>query len=264
MSRLIGGTPPSPADQARARRTGPRELSIAVTLRYRLVRWLAGALVCLLFDVRLEGLSNWPAAPFLLAINHHSGWDPIIVIAVTPARPRITWFGPREADFSHGFKNRAMAVIGGVIPYNPEKTNLVSAVRAVRRVFQADGVLGIFAEGRGGYRESQLLPFEEGAVAFASASGVPLLPCAIIGTSELWFRKQVVVRCGEPLATAGFRGAAGRADLEARVREAMEALLPDSEPRVPRRRPLGWVGEIFDGDEDRERHRRFRESRPGR
>jgi len=246
-------------DLARARRTGPRELSVTVTLRYRLVRWLARAVVRLLFDVHVEGLGSWPAAPFLLACNHHSGWDPIIVIAVTPATPRITWFGPREADFSRGFKNRAMTFIGGVIPYNPEKTNLVSAVRAVRRVFEANGVLGIFAEGRGGYRESALLPFEEGAVAFASASRVPVLPCAIVGTSDLWFRRRIVVRFGEPMATADLRGASGRARLEVEVRGAMEALLPSAEPRQPRRRPLAWVGEVFDGDEDRERHRRHRE-----
>jgi len=39
----------------------------------------------------------------------------------------------------------------------------------------------------------------------------------------------------------------------------MLALLPEVEPRLPRRRPLASVGELFDGDEDRERHRRHRE-----
>jgi 1-acyl-sn-glycerol-3-phosphate acyltransferase len=249
----------APGDLERARRTGPRELAVVVTPRYRLVRWLAWIVVRVLFDVRAEGLAHWPVAPFLLVSNHHSGWDPILVIAVTPERPRITWFGPREADFSRGFKNRAMAFIGGVIPYNPQKTNLVSAVRSVRRVFEAGGVLGIFAEGRGGYRESELLPFEEGAIAFASASRVPVVPCAIVGSSELWFRRRVVVRFGEPMVTEDFRGAAGRAELEAMVRAAMQRLLPQSEPRLPGRRPLSWIGEVFDGAQDRERHRRHRE-----
>lgn len=255
----------TPADRDRARRTGPRELSIDVTLRFRLARWLAQIVVRLLFEVRSEGLESWPVAPFMLVCNHHSGWDPIIVIALTPARPRITWFGPREADFSRGFKNRAMALIGGVIPYNPEKTNLVSAVRAVRRVFAADGVLGIFAEGRGGYRESALLPFEEGAVAFASASGAPIVPCALVGTSELWFRRRVTLRFGDQISTQGLRGATGRRELENRLQQAMLALLPAAEPRLPTRRPLAWLGEVFDGPEDRERHRRHREqTAPGR
>lgn len=246
-------------EAARARRTGPRELAVAVTPRYRLMRWLVRLAVGVLFEARQEGLDSWPPAPFLLALNHHSGWDPMIVTSVAPARPRITWFGPKEADFSRGFKNRVMAFFGGVIPYNPEKTTLVSAVRAVRRVFEADGVLAIFVEGRVGFRESELLPFEEGAVAFASASGVPIVPCAIVGSSELWFRRRVTVRFGDVIPTQGLRGASGRAELDARLRERMVTLLPSADPRLPRSRPLAWVGEVLDGAEDRERHRRHRE-----
>jgi 1-acyl-sn-glycerol-3-phosphate acyltransferase len=247
------------SDVRRARRTGPRELAVAVTPRYRLMRWLIRLVVGALFEVPQDGLDRWPPAPFLLALNHHSGWDPMIVTSVAPARPRITWFGPKEADFSHGFKNRVMAFFGGVIPYNPEKTTLVSAVRAVRRVFEASGVLAIFVEGRVGFREADLLPFEEGAVAFASASGVPIVPCAIVGSSELWFRRRVTVRFGEPIPTQGLRGASGRTELEGRLRDRMLALLPEVEPRLAGRRPLAWVGEVLDGAEDRERHRRHRE-----
>jgi 1-acyl-sn-glycerol-3-phosphate acyltransferase len=249
-------------DQERARRTGPRELSVEVTARYRLMRWLVRVVVRLLFEMRSSGLDRWPAPPFLLAINHHSGWDPMLVTAVAPERPRITWFGPKEADFSRGFKNRVMAFFGGVIPYNPEKTTLVSAVRAVRRVFEAKGVLAIFAEGRVGFAESELLPFEEGAVAFASAASVPIVPCAIVGSTELWFRRRVVVRFGDPVPTEGLRGAHGRSELEASVREAIRELLPRNEPRLPRRRPLARIGEVFDGPDDRERHRRARGTNP--
>jgi hypothetical protein len=39
----------------------------------------------------------------------------------------------------------------------------------------------------------------------------------------------------------------------------MVALLPTAEPRLPRCRPLAWIGELLDGAEDRERHRRHRE-----
>ena len=88
--------------------------------------------------MRATGLDRWPEAPFCLVLNHHNGWDPMLVMAASPLRPRVTWFGPKEADFSRGFKNRVMAFFGGVIPYDPEKTTLTSAVRAVRRVFAAE------------------------------------------------------------------------------------------------------------------------------
>ncbi len=243
------------AATARARRTGPRELSVEVTPRYRFMWGLNRVVLRLLFDLRPQGLEKWPAAPFCVVVNHHNGWDPMLVLAVVPLEPRITWFGPKEADFSRGFRNRVMAFFGGVIPYNPDKTTLTSAVRAVRRVFAAGGVLGIFAEGTVGFRETELLPFEEGAVAFASAAGVPIVPCAIVGSTFMWFRKRVDIRFGEPIPTAGARGREARAALDARVQAAMRALLPEREPRVPRRRPLRFLGDLLTGPDDLARRR---------
>lgn len=239
----------------RARRTGPREMSVEVTTRYRVLRAIDRAIVRLLFDVRVEGLAHWPAAPFCLVLNHHNGWDPMLALVATPLTPRITWFGPKEADFGRGFRNRLMAFYGGVIPYNPEKTTLTSAVRAVRRVFASGGVLGIYAEGTVGFRETELLPFEDGAVAFAAASGVPIVPCAIVGSTFMWFRSRVVFRYGEPIPTDGARGREGRAEVDRRVRQAMLDLLPDNEPRRPRRRPLRFLGDLLTGSADVARRR---------
>jgi 1-acyl-sn-glycerol-3-phosphate acyltransferase len=238
------------AGRDRAARVGPRELSVEVTLRYRFMWGLVRLMVRPLFRVTTEGRELWPKPPFQLVVNHHNGWDPLILISALPLEPRVTWFGPKEADFSKGFKNRVMGFFGGMIPYNPEKTTLTSAVRAVRRVFAADGVLGIFAEGRIGFRESELLPFEDGAAAFAVASGVPVVPCAIIGSTDLWFRKRVVVRFGPPIETEAVRGREARTELDARIREAMTALLPAEEPRLPRRRPLSFLSDLLNGADD--------------
>jgi 1-acyl-sn-glycerol-3-phosphate acyltransferase len=137
-----------------------------------------------------------------------------------------------------------------MIPYHPDRTTLTSAVRAVRRVFAADGVLGIFAEGRIGFREAELLPFEDGAAGFAVASGVPIVPCAIVGSTDLWFRKRVEVRFGPVVRTDAVRGRAARAELDARIREAVAALLPGEEPRLPRRRPLRFLTDLLNGADD--------------
>jgi 1-acyl-sn-glycerol-3-phosphate acyltransferase len=235
---------------AAARRAGPRELSVRITWRYRCMWWLNLLLVRALFSVRASGLEHWPEPPFQIVANHHNGWDPLIVLSVAPLKPRITWFGPKEADFSRGFKNRVMRFFGGVIPYNPSHTSLPSAVRAVRGVFAADGVLAIFAEGRIGFRESELLPFEEGAVAFAVTSSVSIVPCAIVGSSLLWFRRRVVVRFGPPIATGGLRGRVDRAALEVQVREAVCALLPPREPSLPRFRPMSFLTDLLNGPDE--------------
>lgn len=237
-------------ESSRTRRTGPRQPNAAVTGRYRGL-WAANRMLMrMLFDLRVEGLELLPPAPFQLTANHHNGFDPMLVMAATPLEPRITWFGPRESDFSRGFKNRVMTFFGGVIPYHPDKTTLTSAVRAVRQVFAAGGVLGIFAEGRIGFRESALLPFEEGAAAFAAMGRVPVVPCAIVGSTRLWFRRRIEVRFGPPIATDSLAGAAGRAELEERIRAAIVDLLPVDEPPLPRRRPLGFLTDLLNGAED--------------
>jgi 1-acyl-sn-glycerol-3-phosphate acyltransferase len=239
----------------RARRTGPRELHVAVTPRWRILWWLNRTAIRLLFDLRVRGLEQWPDPPFQLVSNHHNGFDPMIVMAAAPLTPRITWFGPKEADFSRGFKNRVMAFFGGVIPYNPDRTTLTSAVRAVRRVFEAEGVLGIFAEGRIGFMETELQSFEEGAAAFAVTSGVPVVPCAVVGSTHLWFRRRVEVRFGAPIPTDTVRGREARADLDARMRDAVAALLPALEPTLPRRRPLEFLTDMLNGADDIERRK---------
>lgn len=242
----------------RERRTGPRSLDVHVTPRYRL-EWLGLRLLTgILFDVRVRGIEHWPSAPFQLVCNHHNGWDPMILIGSCPLEPRITWFGPKEADFSRGFKNRVMGFFGGMIPYSPDNTTLTGAVRAVRRVFAADGVLGIFAEGRIGFRETELLPFAEGAAAFAVASGVPVVPCAIVGSTDLWFRRRIEIRFGPPIETDAVRGREGRAALDARIREAVLGLLPAEEPRLPRRRPLALLTDLLNGADDVARRRASR------
>ena len=97
---------------------------------------------------------------------------------------------------------------------------------------------GIFAEGRVGFDETDLLPLEDGAAAFAMTSGVPVVPCAIVGTTDLWFRKRVMVRFGAPLQPPT-RGREGRAHFESTLAgrghrpAATEVSAPAATPAAP-------------------------------
>jgi hypothetical protein len=112
-------------------RRGLPGLSVEVTPRYRFMYRLNRIVWRSVFRLRAEGLDRWPSPPFQIVANHHNGFDPLLIMAVAPREPRITWFGPRERDFSRGVKNRIMGFFGGVIPYDPTTTNVTSAVRAV-------------------------------------------------------------------------------------------------------------------------------------
>lgn len=237
---------------------GPHLLGVTVTWRYRLEWVVVRVVVRALFRMSVEGLDRWPAPSFQITANHHSGWDPMLILAVSPLRPRVTWFGPKEVDFSRGIRNRVMGFFGGMIPFNPAKTNLPSSVRAVQRVFDAGGVLAITPEGTLGFRETELLPLQEGATLFAAIAGVPILPCAVIGSSTLWLRKQILVRFGEPIQVERSAGRAGREALVDRVRAGMVALLPEAEPTYPRTRPGGdYLSDVFNGRRERAKRRAY-------
>jgi len=240
------------------RQIGPHLLGVTVTWRYR-VQWVAvRILVRTLFRMEVEGVEHWPKAPFQITANHHSGWDPFLIHSVSPLRPRATWFGPKEVDFSRGTRNRVMGFFGGMIPFNPRKTNMPSAVRAVQRVFDASGVLAITPEGTLGFRETKLLPLQEGATLFAAISGVPIVPCAVIGSSTLWFRKRITVRFGEPIPVVKGVGRDERHDLTERVKAGIVALLPKEEPTYPRRRPGGdWLSDLFNGRREAKARRAY-------
>jgi len=51
------------------------------------------------------------------------------------------------------------------------------------------------------------------------------------------------------------KGREARVELDRTVRTAMVALLPGREPRLPRRRPLRFIGDLLTGPADLERRR---------
>lgn len=232
---------------------GLRDTDFGDTLRYRLMWATVRLLVRAVYRVRVRGLNRWPEPPFCIVLNHHNAQDPLLVMAVAPVHPRITWFGPRVSadEWARVPQYRLMAYFGGTIPIDPDKATLTSAVRAVRGVFAAGGVLGIFAEGHGYFHETRLEPFEDGAIAFAAGAGVPIVPAVVVGSTYLWFGKRIRVLYAEPIATAGMRGTAARAELTQRVRDAMTAMLPEREPPGPGSR-WGWkrLTDAFQGPED--------------
>lgn len=166
-------------------------------------------------------------------------------MAVLPFRPRLFFFGPKEADMHVGGRNRLMAWTGATIPYRPGKDDLLSATRRVSAVLAAGGVVAIAGEGRIHASESELWPLNEGAAYFALRSSVPIVPIAINGTSWLQFGGRVTVRVGEPLRDEARPTRQAVDALTARTWEALYDLVRGAS-EVPVPGPVGrWVTDRF-------------------
>jgi 1-acyl-sn-glycerol-3-phosphate acyltransferase len=166
------------------------------------VRSTLGRLVPLLFRTRLIGRENLPAGGAVLAGNHVSYMDPVLLWCVSP-RP-VHFMAKRELWESRVLgwlldRFWAFPVTRG----EPDR----SAIARATEVLTHGGLVGVFPEGTRASADGQSAPTAHGGAAFlAIRAGVPLVPMAFVGTEKVWPRGQrlpklrrVTIAIGEPL-----------------------------------------------------------------
>ena len=203
-----------------------------VSGRFR--RWLLRRFMRALFHIRVEQPENIPQEPVVLVANHLSHLDPFLILASVPHRPYYYILGDARTLYNKLWKRWIVGNAGGVIPLErwwkeemavmaraqhdrPDLKDLAhiiehevpngSSIQQLRQIDQAvqsilqrgDGIM-LFPEGRLGNQEGQLhLPLKRGTVIYAMRSGVPIVPVAITGTHNLFFRKTLTLRFGKPI-----------------------------------------------------------------
>ncbi len=196
---------------------------------------LLGPVLRLLFRPRIEGLDHVPASgAAIVAGNHLSFSDHFLMPAVL--RRRITFLAKAEYFTGPGLKGRLTAFFfrsAGQIPVDRSgKEAGRAAIREGLGVLSKDELLGIYPEGTRSH-DGRLYKGKVGVAVMALRAGVPVVPCAMIGTFEAQppGRKiprlhPVVIRFGEPLDFSRYEGLEGeKAVLRAVTDEIMYAIL---------------------------------------
>lgn len=209
---------------------GHRQRPISGGVRRGVLR----SLIRTLFDIRIEHGERLPHTPALLAANHLNHIDPFLLLAELPEQPYHYVLADARTLYNKSWKRQVLRQAGGVIPIErlwreelaviaaakrdrPDLAELAADLeqevpsgssvrvlreidRAVQAIFaQGDGLI-VFPEGRLGTSEGELrLPLKRGTVIYALKAGVPIVPIALIGTRELYWRKRLTLRFGEPL-----------------------------------------------------------------
>lgn len=156
------------------------------------------------FRVRLEGLEEVPRkGPLVLAVNHVSALDPIIVAALFP---RPVHFMAKEELFRNPLLGQVMRWVYA-FPVRRGEADRQAVSRALE-LLRAGRVVGIFPEGTRSL-DGQLGRLQGGAAWLALKGGAPVLPALILGTQLAmpkgvrWPRRvQVRVRFGRLMAAA--------------------------------------------------------------
>ncbi|WP_371639230.1 lysophospholipid acyltransferase family protein [Streptomyces virginiae] len=196
---------------------------------------LLGPLLRLLFRPRIEGLENIPAeGAAIVAGNHLSFSDHFLMPAIL--KRRITFLAKAEYFTGPGVKGRLTAFFfrsAGQIPVDRSGKNAgQAALREGLGVLAKDELLGIYPEGTRSH-DGRLYKGKVGVAAMALGAGVPVIPCAMVGTFEIQPPgkklpkiRRVTIRFGEPMKFSRYAGMEGeRAVLRAVTDEIMYAIL---------------------------------------
>ncbi|MFE5400385.1 lysophospholipid acyltransferase family protein [Streptomyces sp. NPDC056580] len=207
---------------------------------YYLLKYvLLGPLLRLVFRPRIEGLDHVPATgPAIVAGNHLSFSDHFLMPAIL--RRRITFLAKAEYFTGPGVKGRLTAFFfrsAGQIPVDRSgKEAGQAAIREGLGVLGRGELLGIYPEGTRSH-DGRLYKGKVGVAVMALRAGVPVVPCAMIGTFEAQPPgkvvpriRPVVIRFGEPLDFSRYAGMEReKTVLRAVTDEIMYAILSLSE-----------------------------------
>jgi 1-acyl-sn-glycerol-3-phosphate acyltransferase len=155
---------------------------------YRICRAIVRFLIFFIWRWDVEGLENFPAeGPVIVVGNHISYWDPVLIGC---ALPRQVFFMCKKEIFSIPVLGSLLRIIGTfpVDRNNPDR----GTIRHTLALLHQGRVVCIFPEGTRS-KTGSLLPPSTGAAYFATKTGAPVCPAAVIairGASSwgLWRR----------------------------------------------------------------------------
>lgn len=193
---------------------------------YGFFRMVAGVLLRGITRTEVVGRERIPLkGPFILVANHQSILDPIIVQVHCP-RPLHT------LTKSTQFNKRPFGWLLPRINALPTRRYRVDpqVVRMMLSRLEAGRGVGIYPEGERSW-DARLQPFRRGTIRVLLKAGVPVVPCGVVGSYDVWprwsrrpRRHRVRLEFGEPIRWPAMDDRAAR-----------EAFLPEATTTLRRR-----------------------------
>lgn len=210
---------------------------------YAFFRALCAGIVRVVSRMEVSGRENVPReGPFILLPNHQSVLDPIFVQVSAPRSDIYTL--TKSTQFDTGVFRWLLPRVQ-TIPVRRYRVDPQAVRVFLRRLDEGKGVC-VYPEGERTW-DGSLAPLKRGTIRVILKAGVPVVPCGVEGSFDIWprwsrriRRSRVRVRFGEPLHFGAWHD---RSERDARVdetstviREALIALSgappAPSEPRL--------------------------------
>jgi 1-acyl-sn-glycerol-3-phosphate acyltransferase len=179
-------------------------VSRKANLPYRLIRLFAVPLLRLLFRFDVKGREIIPKTGNYIVIANHLNWlDEFALLLLFPAEPRLHFLADPTILVTRKLQWFLVRKTGGFVPVARDRHGDNTLFHHVDHALEVGGAVAIFPEANYGPAEGGLLPFKKGFAHFAIKAGVPVVPVALSGTKDLWFRKRIKVVIGKPISPEG-------------------------------------------------------------
>lgn len=147
--------------------------------------------------MEILGLENLPdQGGLIIASNHKSYWDPVVVGCALPKDKQV-FFMAKEELFRVPLLNTAITW-AGAFPVKRSGTD-GRAVKTALKYLYSGKIVGIFPEGTRN-TENELLEPHLGMAMLAARANVPVLPVAVVGARGLFGK--VTVKIGKIINTS--------------------------------------------------------------
>jgi len=190
-------------------------------------RGLFKPLIRVLLRPKVVGGERVPATGgALVAGNHLSGWDTLVVPAMLPRQ--MTFPAKAELFVARGPLSWVVATFVtavGILPMDRAGGRAsASSMDVVLDALREGKVVGIFPEGTRS-PDGRLFKGRTGVARLALSAGVPVIPVGLRNTKPGW--RRTVVTFGEPLDFSGYAGAGNDRDVLRHVTDSVMAAIQD-------------------------------------
>ena len=173
------------------------------TTSFKIARFFVVPILKTLFKFQLDGLDNTLQGSHIVICNHLNWLDSFTILLAYPKNIRVHFLANAEGMVKHKFQFWVLRKVGGYIPIVTTEHHNSSLYNIVDKAIELGCVIAIFPEGHYGNDEKKLSEFHSGFAHFAINNKIPVVPSALIGTKNLWFRKRIKYTVGKPLQTSG-------------------------------------------------------------
>lgn len=167
-----------------------------INLVYHIIRLAVKLWLNIRFKIKIEGTENIPETGCLLAMNHRSNYDPLLVGVYTPRKMHIM---AKEELFKKRFYAWVISEMGA-FPIKRGSADLKSIKHSLKLIKNGE-IFSIFIEGTRSKIDEMQDP-KKGIGFLVAKSAAPVVPVYIYGLRKKWFSKAGVI-FGEPATFEG-------------------------------------------------------------